>query len=97
VERNDQTLCRKTLVIVALCATLVVVATFPMVVLVSRYDRFMRDLDNRVGIHDVGLTELSRDRDAILARLEDVKESMRQQVDSLRALSARVDTCRREE
>jgi hypothetical protein len=96
VERNDQK-CKSAVGLLVLCAALVVVAVFPTLVFINRFDRVVRDLDNRVGIHDVGLTDLSRDRDAVLARLEDVSTSIRQQVESLRALSARVDTCRRDE
>jgi hypothetical protein len=95
VERNDQK-CKSVVGLLVLCAALVVASAFPTIIFINLFDRVVRDLDNRVGIHDVGLTDLSRDRDAVLAQLEDVRDAVRQQVDSLRALSARVDTCQRE-
>lgn len=81
---------------VALFASLVLVSVIPAHVLVGAFGGAAAHLDNRINILDVGVAELSKDRDGVLARLEDVTTAMNQQIDAVRSLTRRLDACQRE-
>lgn len=87
-ERRKGVSCREPAVIFSvLCAALVMAFSAVASIAVARNDARFADLSNRIGIHDIGLTELDKDRDIILARLEDVMDAIRRQSEQLRNLS----------
>lgn len=81
---------------VALFSTMVLAATLPAYLLSVHISRIVHDMDNRVALHDIGINELSRDRDALLARFRDVSTEVSQQMILVQELSERIATCQRD-